>query len=48
MTNTQTKALQNGLPETSLALSNRTLRFCLWFQAISKHIFQSRRELGFA
>jgi SAM-dependent methyltransferase len=47
MTNASTKALQSGLPETLLALSNRTSRFCLWFPANSRLTFQPRRELGF-
>src|ERR1035441_2285679 len=48
MTNAPTKALQSGLPETLLALSNRTSRSCLWFPANSRLTFQPRRELGCA
>jgi 2-polyprenyl-3-methyl-5-hydroxy-6-metoxy-1,4-benzoquinol methylase len=48
MRNVWPKALQSGVPETLLALSNRTSRSYRWFPATSRPTFRSRRELGCA
>ena len=46
MSNVLAKALQSGLPETLLALSNRTSRFFRWFPATSRPPSSPAESLG--